>query len=107
MPEKIKKHRNRNSYLLGPNNTWVRNFCSSSIIPEVDINNLIAKEDMPLMIGNELINRQYRFPDIASEEISTDNVVIVSNGFNFIQEQEILADIPNITKLNNHKVTIQ
>lgn len=89
---RIKKHPNRNEYAITKDGIWVRNLTKKNSIC-FDINNL-AKNDYDLLLANELENYNKRIPFFEFNEKYVDKVVIVSDGYNFTAQQEILADLP-------------
>ena len=89
---RIKKHTNRNDYALTPEGIWVRNLTKKNA-PSLDINDL-AKSDFPLLLNNELENNKKRYPYFEFNQKYYDGAVIVSDGYNFIKYQEVLATLP-------------
>ena len=90
---RIKKHSNNNKYLSTDSGIWVRDFCTSAKRYE-DINHLIPQKDFPILLNNELENKKGRYPNIDNENIVMNNIIIVSDGYDFESKQEILADLP-------------
>lgn len=88
---RLKKHPNRNEYLLTEDKIWVRNFCkkSSSFI---DIND-ITSNDKHILLENELKNSRLSIPFINIKKFFHPNVLIVSDGFDFDNKQNLLADL--------------
>lgn len=88
----IKKHRNRNDYLLTPNGLWVRDF-TKNVLPR-DINNLTKREDYQLLVSNETAIRTLNIPEIGSENETWKKCIIVSDGHNFDENKIILNQLP-------------
>lgn len=88
----IKKHRNKNYYVLTPNGMWVRDI-SRSAVPE-DINFLVRPSDYDLVLANEMRNATFRLAGIDAETVFAPNVVIVSDGYEFAKRQEVLQSLP-------------
>jgi hypothetical protein len=86
----IKKHSNKNEYLLTPTGMWVRNF-TKHLVPYVDINNLTRQQDYPVLLQNETINNRSRNPWVDRETFRHDKVVIVSDGHHFNAVQKVLG----------------
>ena len=94
---RIKKHSNGNNYLLTQNNMWVRNFTKPHVNC-IDINKTINESDHFKFLENEVQNGLNRIQWIDSEAFYHENVVIVSDGFDFKTKQTLLANLPkNIT----------
>lgn len=91
---RIKKHSNKNKYLSTDSGIWVRDFCASAKRYE-DINHLILQKDFSILLNNELENRKGRYSNIDNENIVMHNIVIVSDGYDFEDKQEILANLPD------------
>ena len=91
---RIKKHSNNNKYLSTDSGIWVRDFCTSAKKYE-DINFLIPQKDFSILLENELENKKTRYPNIDNENISMRNIVIVSDGYDFVNKQEILSELPD------------
>jgi hypothetical protein len=90
----IKKHRNKNEYYYTGSGLWVRNFTKKSV-HAVDINNLINEKDMVIMLENETINYSKIPQRIDTESFSHNKIIIVSDGFNFTNNQKLLEQLPN------------
>jgi len=89
---RIKKHPNRNEYALTKDGIWVRNLTKKNTSC-FDINDL-TKSDYRLLLDNELQNYNKRIPFFEFEGKYADKVVIVSDGYNFLENQKVLADLP-------------
>jgi len=87
--EIIKKHSNKNEYLLASSNVWVRNMYKEHVFP-VDINKLSTMEDYSLYLENESENKKYKIPSISNIPIH-ENIIIVSDGLDFKEKHKILA----------------
>lgn len=90
---RIKKTTNGNQYLLTPQNKWVRNFTNTKM-PFVDINNTIESKDHFVFLQNEVKNGFGRMQWIDSEIISHQDILIVSDGYDFHEKHKILANLP-------------
>jgi hypothetical protein len=88
----IKKHKNKNEYYLTNNKMWVRNF--TKLATPVDINKLTNPDEYNQMIEREFQNKKRNLPDISSESIQFDNCVVVSDGYNFEKNHQILKELP-------------
>ena len=71
---------------------WVRNFRKNA--PPIDINNLITHQECDVILSNEIANQRKRFPDVDSENIIKRKVLIVSDGYDFLNKQKILSKLP-------------
>jgi len=89
---RIKKHTNKNEYLLTPTGMWVRNY-TKSVVPYVDINRLAKEADFALFLKNEIMNNKSRYPWVDREGFRHDKAVIVSDGHNFKAVQKELAKL--------------
>ena len=89
---RIKKHSNKNEYILTEDNIWVRNLYNRHA-PAFDINQL-GKKDYQLLLSNELLNKNERYQNIDTEEVHCPYAVIVSDGYDFNNKQEMLAKLP-------------
>jgi hypothetical protein len=89
---RIKKHPNKNDYLLIEQGLWVRNFTKPRV-PPIDINELIGEKDYQLMLNNEFMNSKDRIPWIDSENIVHQKAIIVSDGYQFEEKHKILKDL--------------
>lgn len=87
----IKKHRNKNRYILA-DNIYVRDFTNHDITP-VDVNRHLGLLDQNLIIDNELENYSHRYQNIDSEDIFHDKIIIVSDGYQFEEKHKFLAHI--------------
>jgi hypothetical protein len=90
----IKKHKNRNEYYYAGNGLWVRNF-TKKLAKELDINNLISENDTIAIMANEAANRVKMLQNIDTESFSYEKIAIISDGYKFNEEQDILAQLPN------------
>jgi hypothetical protein len=89
---RIKKHKNKNEYLLSESGIWVRNFTKKNAIQE-DINQLTTT-DFNTLLDNELKNQNDKYPYFDFDNKINRKIVIVSDGFLFEKNQEVLADLP-------------
>lgn len=87
---RIRKHKNGNQYLFTEGG-WVRNF-TSGVHTEVDINP-INRSEHRLLYQNEFQNMQMRLDKI--EPRTYRKVVIVSNGYKFLEKQALLKELSN------------
>jgi hypothetical protein len=94
----IKKHHNKNHYYLTESGLWVRDFTKSA--KAEDINKLVVPSDYELLLENELANAVLNVASIDSETIYAPNVVIVSDGYDFENKQQLLK------KLSQQKVVV-
>lgn len=95
---RIKRHKNRNTYLLSESGVWVRDFNQENV-PFLDINSLTLKSDHAKLLENEVRNRILRLPQIDTENFFFPKVLIVSDGYGFKEKHRLLSDMP-------HDVTI-
>jgi hypothetical protein len=86
---KIKKSLS-NEYIQG-GGVWVRNFAKHSNTP-LTASNLHDHKDYGMIAHNEQVNAVR--PRIAEEAISFKKVVIISDGYNFKERHEIIAQMP-------------
>jgi len=89
---RIKKSQ-RNEYIYA-DGVWVRNFAKRRV-KEVSINKMHTENDFSLVVSNEMENvsiKQLSF--INDETLNFPNVVIVSDGYDFENKQDILANLP-------------
>ena len=95
---KIKKHRNRNQYLLTNGGLWVRDF--NQVCQPIDINNLTSCDDFRQLMQNEMDIRAMQIPEIGSEFLPTfPKVIIVSDGYDFNKKKHILYDLPSDVRI--------
>jgi hypothetical protein len=88
---RIKKYK-KNEYVLAEG-VWVRNMCLD--VEAVDVN-LLGKKDLGLFLDNEVENirtSSLQMDDI--NQVSMDNLVVFSDGYDWARRQLVLADIPN------------
>lgn len=88
----IKNHKNKNRYCLSSTGLWVRDFTTTALAE--DINNLINPEDYKTILDNESENARMNLASIDAESIFAPNVVIVSDGFQFADKQNLLKILP-------------
>lgn len=81
-----KKHRNE---YVRVENVWVRNPYTNN--PAYDLNEM-SRGDEGMFLKNEVANRKR--PHRNFGDFSWDNVVIVSDGYNFKEKQKVLAELP-------------
>jgi hypothetical protein len=88
----IKNHYNKNRYCLTKTGLWVRDFTRTAL-PE-DINNLIPSSDYDKILDNEISNAILNIADISSENVFAPNLIIVSDGYDFVNKQSVLKSFP-------------
>jgi hypothetical protein len=86
---RIKKTSTNNEYLRA-GDVWVRNFTNSAI--PLSISSLHDADDYKLVISNEEVNRNR--PRIADEKLAFQNVLIISDGFNFASKHLLIEKMP-------------
>lgn len=90
---RIKKHSNKNDYLLSESGIWVRNFHKNNV-PYTDINKITKSNEYSMLLENEIINNKNRYAWIDSEDFQHDKVAIVSDGYNFSEIHKKLGKLP-------------
>ena len=90
---RIKKHSNKNEYLLTYAGMWVRNFHKMNV-PYIDINKITQTNEYALLLKNEIINTKNRYAWIDSEDFQHDKIVIVSDGYKFEEMNKVLEKLP-------------
>lgn len=95
---RIKRHKNRNTYMLSSAGIWVRDFNQDNVEFK-DINNLTLKSDQPRLLENEVRNKLLHLPQIDTEDFFYPKVLIVSDGYGFKEKHRLLSGMP-------HDVTI-
>lgn len=91
----VKKHKNRNEYLK-VENYWVRNFGKEDV-DKRDLNILYDEKEYKQIIANEINNNNLEHTNVASENFVFDNMIIVSDGYNFEQHKESIPNLPENT----------
>jgi hypothetical protein len=86
---RIKIHKTRNQYILTNSNIWVRNFCLPDV-PPLDINHLVSENDCSLFLENEVCHRKKGINELDWGNYKHENVIIVSDGYEFDSKQLIL-----------------
>lgn len=97
MRQIIKKHSNRNQYLLTKQGYWCRDFTAD--VPPQDINSLIPESELKLITNNEIAIRSMNIASIDREHIKATNIVIVSDGYKFIDKINLLKTFPKNTTI--------
>lgn len=92
MKKIIKKHSNKNHYLLTPQGHWVRDF-TRKVFP-YDINNFISEKDLGQLAKNELAIKAMNVANIDKEIIRAPKIIIVSDGYKFEEKRILLKNIP-------------
>jgi hypothetical protein len=85
----IKKHKTGNEYVLTAQNIWVRN-PANHFARSLDINHLVEERDCHLFLENEAHHRSLGLNEVDFETRNNPNVVIVSDGYKFEEEQSQL-----------------
>lgn len=85
------KKQNKNKYILTKENIWVRDLCDNTS-KQIDINNLYHKETN-LWLNNEFENLKRPILDLP--EITFENLIICSDGYDWKEKQKILGKISN------------
>jgi hypothetical protein len=93
----IKKHKNRNEYILTTEGLWVRNFDKN--LDPIDINNFTRPEDYQLLVENELKSKIFSMGNINSESFLWREVVVVSDGYDFEKKHLALESLPKKVKI--------
>lgn len=88
MPRK-KKTETGNHYIR-INDIWIRDFTRKEVAP-VSLTNLYAKDDHETVIYNEEKNKAC--PKISEEKINFENIIIVSDGYNFESKMKTISQI--------------
>ena len=91
MDKIIIKRYNRNDYLLTDNGYWVRDY--TKISNPIDINSLIDESDYRLFVENQITNRTNYLANIDAETIYAPNVVIISDGYQYEDKQQLLSKL--------------
>lgn len=84
----IKNHHNKNRYILTSTGLWVRDYTHSA--HPVDINHLTPTTDYDIFLENERANARLHLASIDAETIFAPNVIIVSDGYQFAEKQQLL-----------------
>lgn len=95
---RIKKSQNGNEYLLTQNNVWVRNF-NKDLVPYIDINSSFKDANYGEFYKNEKENEFINSSSIDRESMELENVVIVSDGYDFKNKVQIVKDLPRDVKI--------
>lgn len=89
----IKKHINGNNYIVTKDGLWIRDFTKSDM-PFIDINKLFSNNEFPLILNNENDNSLKKYQNIDIQNNNFENVIIVSDGYDFEKKHKILSNIP-------------
>ena len=92
MQEIIYKVKNNNRY-INSDGVWVRDFTAKQA-PFIDINNLFSEDEYGPIYNNESNNAKTRNPNIDSEHIKKQKILIVSDGFDFDNKHKLLSTLP-------------
>lgn len=87
---RIKKQTDNNEYIFS-NNLWIRNFTKNN--PYKDINKTYKEEDYFIFLQNETKNCLSKYPWIETENFNYEKIIIVSDGYNFLEKQKLLENI--------------
>lgn len=87
---RIKKHQNKNEYALA-GDVWVRDMTKKGV-SQIDINDLSTVKDYDIFAKNESHNRRKKYPSIDSNSLIHENVVIVSDGYDFKSKHQALLE---------------
>ena len=91
---RIKRHKNRNTYLLSGSGVWVRDFTQENV-PFQDINRLTRPEDHVRLVDNEVRNRRMNLAEVDGEDFFFRKVLIVSDGYGFKVKHRFLSQMPD------------
>lgn len=102
----IKKHSNKNQYLLTPQGYWCRDFTKKVVAQ--DINNFVGEADMRLFAKNELAIKAMNVANIDREFVRAPNVVIVSDGYKFDERKTLLKKLPrNVVVIGTNRSLVK
>ena len=87
---RIKKSSTHNEYIRA-GNAWIRNYTKSGVTP-MGLSSLFLNEEHQQILANEVKNKNYT--RISDEPIQFENIVIVSDGFNFRWKHLAIAKFP-------------
>ncbi len=103
---RIKKHPTGNQYLMTESGVWVRNFTTT--IAPLDINNLSSPSDLSKFLHNETENDRNDISPLDLSSIKIDRAVIISDGYNFKEKQELLKDLkPNVAVIATNRTLVK
>jgi len=88
----IKKHSNKNQYILTPEGYWCRDF-TRKVFPQ-DINSFIDEKDFNKFAHNELAIKAMNVPNIDTEFVRAPNICIISDGYKFEENKNLLKNLP-------------
>ena len=77
---------------------WVRDFTSEQV-PFVDINQTVDSKDYFTFLQNETKNGMEKYTWIDTENFHFHDVVIVSDGYDFQNKQQLLSKLPKSTTI--------
>ena len=86
----VKKSSSYNEYIYA-GDVWIRNFLIKKVSPITETN-LFEKSDYAEVFKNEQFNMKY--PKVSDELLLFDNVVIVSDGYQFNDRHKFLSKLP-------------
>lgn len=87
---RIKKHHSGNEYIRA-GNVLVRNF-TKDCISSIQLTHMFEKDDYALVLKNQELNKNH--PKISNEAIRFNNLVIVSDGYDFDNRHLFLGKLP-------------
>ncbi len=85
----IRKHSNKNEYVVTTDGLWVRNF--NTIRIPIDVNKL-NKDDYKSLNTNEFLNSKLGFSDVEDIDLGSRNIIIVSDGYDFTNKCKLLTE---------------
>jgi len=95
---RIKKTKNGNEYLLTKNNIWVRN-PNKDTVPYIDINSSYRDSNYGEFYKNEKENEFTNTISIERENLELNKVIIVSDGYDFVNKVKNLDELPRDIKI--------
>lgn len=87
---RVKKHPSGNEFILA-GDVLVRNFTKFTVAP-TQLTNMFSKDDYNVVMRNQELNKNH--PKIADEVIRFNDVVIVSDGYDFENRHLFLTNLP-------------
>lgn len=97
----IKKHKNKNNYLLTEDGKyWIRDFTNKEAASFLDINNLFSEEEYLEIFKNEYLNKKNKYPVLEFNANHTiEKMIIVSDGYEFKEKHKLLSSLPSDVKI--------
>ncbi len=90
---RVNKHKNKNDYIRTDSGVWIRNLTKKAKALNINTD-LASVEDYKTFIKNEAENSKLNLPNIDSEQLIVNKCVIVSDGYDFINKQKLLLNLP-------------